>query len=105
MLTSALFILTTMAPMTAPLPEMLPGVWKVRFGSPERLPPLTYRSAPVAKSGLEALPAVHDLPTKEDGIVFRQTARGCTLELPMAANERFYGLGMSNRTFELSGRK
>ncbi|MFI5385665.1 MAG: TIM-barrel domain-containing protein [Fimbriimonadales bacterium] len=85
--------------------ELLPGVWIVRFGSPEKLTPLTYRSAPIAKAGFAALSAAKDCPVAETGIVIRQTARGCTLELPMTAAEKFYGLGMSNRTFELSGRK
>lgn len=105
MFTAALILLTTMTPMKASLTELFPGVWKVRFGSPERLTPLTYRSAPMAKGGFASLPAAKECAIGEGSIVFRQTARGCSLELPMATAERLYGLGMSNRTFELSGRK
>lgn len=104
MFTPLLFLLTT-NPMNASLAEILPGVWKVRFGTPDKQTPLTYRSAPIAKAGFAALPAAKDCPIAEAEIVFRQTARGCTVELPMAATEKVYGLGMSTRTFELSGRK
>jgi len=101
MFTPLLFVLTASPAAT----ELFPGVWKIRFGSPEKLTQLTYRYAPVAKEGFSTLPEAKDCPIDAGSIVFHQTARGCTIELPMAEAEKIYGLGMSSRTFELSGRR
>ncbi len=51
------------------------------------------------------LPASRTLPLEVDQIKFAILARGCALQLPIAKSERFYGLGLSTSTFELSGRK
>ena len=83
--------------------QVYPGVWRVRLGSPERLTPMRYRSAEPVEAGLKALGggAGQVVPN----IQFRPTERGCTVELPMGKAEKFYGLGLSTKTFELSGRK
>jgi len=82
--------------------EVLPGVWRIRYGTPERLTPLTYRSAPPAREGLASLPS-QSMPL--GGIAFRRTARGCAIELPLEHDEKLFGLGLSTHTFELNGRR
>jgi alpha-D-xyloside xylohydrolase len=82
--------------------QVLPGVWRVRFGTPEKLTPLSYRSAPAAKDGLAALPKEGQPLT---GISFRRTARGIAIELPLAGDEKIYGLGLNTRSFDLNGRR
>ena len=85
--------------------EILPGVWRIRLGSPERLTPAKYRSAEPLRKGFSSLPTVADPPFSADDIEFRQTSRGCEVELPAKEHEAFYGLGLSTATFELSRRK
>ncbi len=85
--------------------EILPGVWRIRLGSPEKLTPLKYRTAPPRRAGFAGLPTVDKAPYSTDQIHFRETARGCVVELPAEKGEAFYGLGLSTNTFELSGRK
>jgi len=82
-----------------------PGIWRIRLGTPERLTPLGYRSAAVAKDGLANLNAAPAPAVAIDQIRFAKSARGCIVEFPMDKSEKFYGLGLSTNTFELSGRK
>ncbi|HEY3783083.1 MAG TPA: TIM-barrel domain-containing protein [Fimbriimonadaceae bacterium] len=84
---------------------ILPGVWKIRLGSPEKLTPLKYRTKSPAKDGFSSLPSVPQFPLQPDEIGFETTPRGCVVSLPFSKSERFYGLGMSTNTFELAGRK
>lgn len=84
---------------------VLPGVWRVRLGAPEPFTPLKFRSAPRATDGLAKLPPVAELPIGLRQVRFERSARGCTVEFPIEASEKFYGLGLSTKTFELSGRK
>lgn len=82
--------------------EILPGVWRVRFGTPEKLTPLSYRSAPAAKEALAALPKGGPPPM---GVSFRRTARGIAIELPLTGDEKLYGLGLNTHSFDLNGRR
>ncbi len=83
--------------------EVFPGVWKVRFGSPEKLTPLTFRSAQPREMGLNAKATAPQLPFKLKDIHFQKSARGCSVEVPMGHDEKVYGLGLSTSNFELSG--
>jgi alpha-D-xyloside xylohydrolase len=85
--------------------EILPGVWRIRLGSPERFTPVKYRSAEPRRQGFGLLSPETKPPISADEIRFRETARGCEVELPAEKGEAFYGLGLSTNTFQLSGRK
>ena len=85
--------------------EVLPGVWRIRLGSPESLTPLKYRSAPAKKEGFASLTRDSKIPFDLNSVQFHRTERGCSIELPRDRSEKFYGLGLSTKTFELSGRK
>ncbi len=71
--------------------------YRIRFGSPENTVPskfckgFTYNETAV-KYNVNA-------------INFKVNARGCVLELPVQKRERFYGLGLQLKTFELTGKK
>lgn len=95
----AAFLVTAVAPK---FQEILPGVWRIRFGARERLTPFSYRSAPASKDALSALPK-EGQPIKD--ISFRRTARGIAIELPLAEDEQLYGLGLNTRSFSLNGRR
>jgi len=85
--------------------QVLPGIWRIRLGTPERLTPLKYRSAPPNAVALAKLSEANHVPIQLDQVQFSRSPRGCTVELPMAKGEKFYGLGLSTHTFELSGSK
>lgn len=71
--------------------------YHIRFGQPEKIVPslfckgLNYCES---KVGYDVC-----------AIKFRQNARGCLLEFPVREGERFYGLGLQLKTFELTGKK
>ncbi len=85
--------------------EVAPGVWRVRFGQPEKFTPLRFREHPPRLEAMARLESSDTIPIKPSEIGFRTGARGAVLELPFEAEERFYGLGMNLRVFQLSGKK
>lgn len=82
--------------------RVLPGVWRVRFGKPEKLTPVHFRSAAPARKGFTLLPPCDAAGLDPETIVFKTTSRGCSLELPMTQEEHIYGLGLNTRLFEMS---
>ena len=85
--------------------EILPGIWKLRLGTPEKFTPLKYRSAPADKFGLAKLPLVTDIPINLNQLEFQKSTRGCEVILPLSQSEKIYGLGLNTSDFELSGRR
>jgi alpha-D-xyloside xylohydrolase len=85
--------------------QVAPGVWRLRFGNPEPLTPIHFRSAEPAVEAMKSLPAAKDLPIALKQISFSVRPRGCTLELPMTRGERIYGLGLNTTFFEMSGKR
>jgi alpha-D-xyloside xylohydrolase len=96
------------APALADAPDVqqvAPGVWRLRFGNPEPLTPMHFRSAEPAMDGLKSLPLTKDLPIAPQQMSFSARPRGCALELPMTKGERIYGLGLNTTFFEMSGKR
>ncbi len=79
-----------------------PGIWRIRFGNPEEFTPTHFRTAPIAKAGLDNMPFQGSPPVDPDRIVFQASDRGCSLRLPMAGRESIYGLGLSTELFDMS---
>src|SRR6185312_363509 len=104
-MTPPLFLLMFAFMSSQSVSEVLPGVWRLHLGSPEKLTPSKFRSATEAKGGFAALPPTYNPFTAKTNIASRKTPRGFTIEIPIAEGEQFYGLGMSTRTFNLNGRK
>lgn len=103
LVSAALLVVTAMSNAAAPAGhEVMPGVFHFRVGEPERLTPKHFRSAAPNLVALSSLPKVGASPV---GVTFRQSPRGCIVDVPAAKDEKFYGLGLSTSTFELSGRK
>src|SRR5438309_3827872 len=89
------------APALADAPhvqQVASGVWRLRFGNPEPLTPIHFRSAEPATDAMKSLPLAADLPITPRQMSFSVRARGCSIELPMTKGERIYGLGL-NTTF------
>lgn len=85
--------------------EVAPGVWRVRFGKPEELTPAKFREHQPRLEAIAALEKAERMPIDPANIGFSSGERGAALEIPMEADERFYGLGMNLRVFQLSGKK
>src|SRR5271157_52794 len=75
-------------PPEAPQPEH-PGVWKFRFGTPEKITPVATRHYPPAVAALADLPAVTTCPVNVSGSGSR---RGYLVRIPLGPNEIVYGL-------------
>jgi alpha-D-xyloside xylohydrolase len=82
--------------------RVFPGVYRIRYGNPERNTPTRFRSAPPAANSLAKL-VDSEMPIQ--GIIFKRTAHGCALELPLTNGENLYGLGLNTHSFGLNGRR
>ncbi len=103
---ATLLALTAGAHASAPVAELVaPGIWRIRYGTPETNTPLKFRSAEPNAAGLAALPKVDAIPLPIEQTSFTAAARGCSIELPMAKDERIYGLGLNTTFFEMSGKR
>src|SRR5260370_22158898 len=76
--------------------EILPGVWRVRFGTPEAITPTSTRHYPPAIPGFQTLPAVANCPLKPSA---RPQRGGYVVSLPLDRNELVYGLGLMLQSF------
>jgi alpha-D-xyloside xylohydrolase len=79
--------------------EIMPGVWRIRLGQPDELSPLHFRSAPAIKE--EAL-ASDAMPLDAHKIHFQISSYGCAVELPLVADEKIYGFGLSTKLFDMT---
>lgn len=80
------------------------GVYKLSFGSPERLTPVSILEPDIQFETLNQLPEF-DLPAGMHDIVFRDRAGGCLLEIPLDPIEDLYGLGLMLKSFRQTGLK
>ena len=87
---------------TPKVERVFPGVYRIRYGTPERNTPTRFRSAQPAVNSLAKL-GDGDMPIQ--GITYKKTAHGCALELPLSSGENLYGLGLNTRSFGLNGRR
>ena len=79
-----------------------PGVWRLRFGKPERFTPTHFRSAPMDQAGFAAMASGQPLPLDPGKIACQVSDRGCSLQLPMKPGESIYGLGLHTELFDLT---
>jgi alpha-D-xyloside xylohydrolase len=78
-------------------------VWRATIGTPEKFTPVTNRVVPAQIEAFAKLPFVDDAPLPP--IVGRLTDRGCTVQLPLRANEQVYGFGLQLLSFAQRGKK
>lgn len=96
------------APSAKPAPEtteVLPGIWRIRFGAPEAATPTAFRGAEPNAAGLAALPKAAKPPLDPASLGISIRPRGCTLDIPLAKGEEIYGLGLQGDTFRQRGMK
>lgn len=93
------------APSAEPAPQQVaPGVWLLRYGTPEKHTPIAFRTKQPRTDAMKSLPSAN-VPFDASQIVFGVSGRGCSLEVPLDANEQLYGLGMNLKTFQQRGCK
>lgn len=85
--------------------EIHAGVWRISFGTPEKLTPTGTRQYPPAEAGLGTLPAAGNLPLRLQAIEGKAARGGYLLSLPLEPNELVYGLGLQLQSFLQRGRK
>lgn len=83
----------------------LPGIWRLRFGAPEALTPVTTRRYPPASEGLSGLTEVNRPPLPLRSITGTQTDRGFEVTVPLQPAEMIYGLGLQFHSFLQRGLK
>jgi len=88
-------------PRSAPQ-QILPGVWKLTLGTPERITPVSTRHYAPNAAALAALPAAGALPIEVAG---EATPRGFVVRMPLAPYEMVYGLGLQLQSFIQRGLK
>src|ERR1700677_969474 len=65
---------------SAPKVELVaPGIWHIRFGSPEEFTPDHFRSAPIDTAALDTMSSDLSPPFDPAKIVFDVSDRGCSL--------------------------
>lgn len=85
--------------------RVAPGIWRIRFGTPERRTPVALRAVGPDRAGLAALPAVATPPFAADALRFTRTARGCIVEIPMGDGEQVYGFGLQLKSLNQTAKK
>jgi len=84
--------------------QVLPGVWRVRFGAPERFTPLAVRESGPRAQGFESLPAPATLPFEPGQIRCRISASRTTVYVPCdEPGEEIYGFGLDPGAYRQKG--
>lgn len=96
---------TTISEQAAQESELLPGIWRKRFGTPERLTPVQKRTYPPATDALRKLSSLSSSPIPLDRIAGQASQRGYRVRLPLAPGEMIYGLGLQFQSMLQRGRK
>src|SRR5579875_3703923 len=79
---------------TATASPALPGIWRLRFGTPEPFTPVAVRRRAPSQSGLARMANVSQPPLPIASITARARPRGMEVTLPLAPGEMLYGLGL-----------
>jgi alpha-D-xyloside xylohydrolase len=89
-------------PQSPQIQVIAPGIWRLRFGTPELFTPTHFRSANANTTALAKMASATNLPLDLGKLVFRASDQGCYLSLPMERRENIYGLGLMTELFDLT---
>lgn len=84
--------------------NIAPGIWKVRFGEPEKLTPVNQRAFSPAETAMRSLPEASS-PLPNEKIQGHASKRGFVVSLPLEPDELVYGLGLQLLSFMQRGTK
>lgn len=89
---------------TPAVEEVFPGVWRVRFGTPERFTPVAVRESEPRVQGFKALPAPSSLPVAPGEIRCRISPSRTTVYVPCEeSGEQIYGFGLDPGAYQQKG--
>jgi len=83
--------------------SVMPGIWRLRIGSPEAVTPVATRLIAPAVQDFHRLPSV-SAPSIRASAAYVDK-RGTTVLLPLAAEENIYGFGLQMLSFNQRGKK
>lgn len=88
--------------------EVYPGVYRFRFGTPERFTPVSMRVAPVspALKRMNHVPLPGKFQMAEDALghmTGKATIDGYEIDLPATIDDQYYGVGLNTALFRLNG--
>lgn len=84
--------------------QVFPGVWRVRFGTPERFTPVAIRESAPRVQGFELLPAPKPLPFEPGQIRCRITPSRTVVYVPcVEPGEQIYGFGLDPGAYGQKG--
>jgi alpha-D-xyloside xylohydrolase len=78
--------------------QIAPGIWRLRFGVPEKLTPNQFRAAAPKMDALNGRPS-EELPFDLRQTVFTNSNVRCAVQLPLDSSERLYGFGLNGNLF------
>ena len=103
-------VVTTHRVVTSPqwatptVESVLPGVWRVRFGAPERFTPSAIRESAPRAQGFSLLPAPAPLPFEPGHIRCRISSSRTTVYVPcQEPGEEIYGFGLDPGAYMQKG--
>jgi alpha-D-xyloside xylohydrolase len=89
---------------TPAVEQLLPGVWRVRFGTPERFTPVAVRESAPRVQGFASLPAPAPLPFEPDQIRCRISTARTTVYVPCEEpGQQIYGFGLDPGAYQQKG--
>ena len=80
------------------------GIYKLRWGVPEKVTPVSVLQPNMKEEALSKLPDV-SIPFSADSIKIKKTARGVLVEIPLAMDEDVYGFGLQLKSFRQTAHK
>ncbi|MCK0473665.1 TIM-barrel domain-containing protein [Halalkalibacter sp. APA_J-10(15)] len=81
------------------------GIWKYRYGIPEKHTPVSLRTTEIKKDSLQHIKSMGKSPILKEDISIKKTLRGVLIELPLKAEEQIYGFGLQLHSVNQTGRK
>jgi alpha-D-xyloside xylohydrolase len=89
---------------TPEVEQVLPGVWRVRFGQPERFTPLAVRESGPRSQGFQLLPQAGPLPFLLSQIRCRISGARTTVYVPFhETGQQIYGFGLDPGAYQQKG--
>lgn len=76
----------------------MPKISKLTLGNPEKITPITFNNK-------TSISADAELPPIAEKIEFKETARGCTIKIPMDLDEEVFGFGLQLKSMRQRGTK
>lgn len=80
--------------------KILPGVWRITIGQPEKHTPCQLRDIPPAEQGFSSLPKPGKQPFPISKVKAMLRPRGLTVRLPFFNQEHLFGLGLQLKSFD-----